>query len=46
MEELLRTYLPKPAIPDLFQVEEVVAAQVCRLQELDWTKRKRQRGSI
>lgn len=32
-----RTYLPKPAIPNLLQVEKTVAAQVCGLQELDWT---------
>lgn len=29
------TYLPKPAVPDLFQVEKTVAAQVRGLQELD-----------
>lgn len=39
--EATRTYLPKPAIPDLFQVEKTVAAQVCGLQELDWTRGKK-----
>lgn len=38
--EATGTYLPKPAIPDLFQVEETVAAQVCGLQELDWRRGK------
>lgn len=40
-QEAARTYLPKPAIPDLFQVEKTVAAQVCGLQELDWTRGKK-----
>lgn len=33
-------YLPEPAIPDLFQVEETVAAEICGFQELDWKKRR------
>lgn len=36
-QEVIWTYLPKPAIPNLFQVEKIVTAQVCGLQELDWT---------
>lgn len=30
-EEVIWTYLPKPAIPNLFQVEKIVTAQVCGL---------------
>lgn len=33
-------YLPEPAIPDLFKVEETVAAEICGFQELDWRKRR------
>lgn len=41
-QEAICTYLPKPAIPNLFQVEKVVTAQVCGLQELDWTTWKKE----
>lgn len=38
--ELKWAYLPKPAIPDLFQVEKIVAAKICRFQELDCRKQR------
>lgn len=34
------TYLTKPAISNLLQVEEIAAAQVRWLKELDWRTEK------
>lgn len=39
------TYLPKPAIANLFQVEKIVTAQVCRLHEVGWTRWKNRGGA-
>lgn len=35
-----QAHLSEPAIPDLFQVEKIVAAQVCGFQELNWRTRE------
>lgn len=39
-------YLPEPAIPDLFQVEKTVAAEICGFQELDWRERKKEEEAL
>lgn len=36
VQPVRRAYLPEPAIPDLLQVEQTVAAEVAGFQELDW----------